>query len=516
MAIVEITCPFCNSLQKIPEQRLAEPVMCLKCTQTIDEPFMHKVAPAQVKLSAALKGKLVTDFGTTELEEVESAADAYTGRKPTEVRAKDDLQALESAPSLTMGSGGYSAKTKTRVLSSAARTYVTGGVLIALVLVMVTLVGISLMEEETESKAIEINTGTDRLERYPNGTVKLQWSVTRLPTGEEVMHGKWAEFYDTGEKKALGQYVEGREDGLWETWFINGQVQSRGKYIAGVKDGLWEEFHFNGKTAAKATWVNGVQDGEARRWYADGKSESVTRYKNGVFDGDWSEWHENGELKFSNTYKAGRKVGNWRRFFDNGKQELEETFVDGLPEGTSWGAYRNGQREFEGTWKAGLQSGLWTWWHANGNKKKTGNYVEGRQDGQWTEWHENGQMRLRENYASGTRDGLWEEFWPDGSLATRREYVAGKAGADQYFFGGQEVLRRTEQSANGTLKAQWTVLAAATETMHGAYRSYHLDGKTVAEEGEYVNGRKNGLWRYFNAEGQQTMQRRFEDGNEVQ
>jgi len=515
MAVVEITCPHCNSIQKVPDHRLSEPTHCMKCQVLIEEPFQHKVAPAQVTLNVALKGKLVTDFGTTQLEEVESKADSYTGRKGTEVRKREDLQALAAISEFSSGSSGYVPAPRARVLSTAARTYITGGILILLVLIAVTIAGFMFMEEEKESKDIRGAAGSERIERHPNGAVQVKWSVKRLDTGEEVMDGAWEEFYAGGEKKALGQYSEGKEFGLWQTWHLDGRIASRGQYVNGLKDGLWEEFHANGVRAEKSEWVNGKQQGDTRRWYPNEQQESVKRYKDGLLDGDWSEWHENGEVRLSYSYQAGRKVGTWRRFHDNATQQFEERYVDGLPEGKTWSKYRNGQLEFEGSWKAGLQTDVWTWWYSNGNRSKSGTYIEGRQDGEWTEWYDNGQMRLRENYKLGVREGLWEEFWEDGSPAARREYKEGSAGPETVTFAGQEVLRRTDRDTAGNLKAQYLVLASAPETKHGPFKSFHPDGKTVAEQGDYVNGNREGYWRYFNAEGKQTVQKRFENGTEV-
>lgn len=511
MALVEITCPFCNSLQKVVEQRLAEPVMCMKCQQIIQEPFQHKVAPAQVALNVALKGKLVTDFGTTQLDEVEATSAAYTG-KGTEKHTKDDLQALDLTREFSSGKSAYVPAERTRKLTTAARTYLLGGILIAVLLLVVGVVAFSFLEEEKESKDIESLAGNERIERYPNGAVQTRWTVTRLPGGEEVMHGLWQEFYATGEKKAQGNYVEGRQDGAWISWHVDGRVETQGQYQDGAKHGTWEEFHSNGVRASVSNWVQGKPEGEARRWYRDKQAESVARYQNGLPHGDWSAWHENGELKFSNRYENGRKVGTWRRFHDNTVLEQEESYSQGLPDGPTWGLYRSKQKAFEGTWQGGLQTGRWTWWHPNGVKSRSGVYVEGRQDGLWEEWHDNGQLRLAEPWVAGTREGRREEYWPDGNLRSRRDFVAGVGGPETLFYGGQVVLPR---SVTSPARAEWTVLADQPETRHGLFRNFHADNQTVAEEGDYVLGKKQGIWRYFNDKGQLATQKRYEDGLEV-
>ncbi|MBK9974444.1 MAG: hypothetical protein IPP14_06695 [Planctomycetes bacterium] len=517
MATVDITCPFCNGKQKVPDHRLAEPVMCLLCGQTILEPFQHKVAPPSMNLGVGLKGKLVTDFGTTELEEVESKADAYTGRTQTDQIKPEDLQSLNSGMPIALGTGTghYAPVDSHRKLSTAARTYLFGGALIVAVLVAVTMLFFALKTDDVESKELEGTADSQRIEKHPNGRIKTQWSVHRSELGEERMHGLWTEFYASGQKKAEGTYVDGARDGLWLGWFEDQQVQSRSLYKLGVETGDWEEFHINGKPAMKGTWIEGKKDGDWREWYRDGRPSSVTRYKGGLPDGIWSTWHENGELKSWGEYKDGRKIGRWTRYFDNLVEESVENYVDGLAQGETLGNYRNRQKAFTGTWQNGVKQGHWTQWYANGQKQFEGDFEQGKEQGPWKHWHDNGNVALEGSLQAGQRVGDWKEYWPDGSLMSQRRYDSGLLTDETQYFAGDVVKRLTERTPNGQLSSEWTVLAVGgANTRHGLYRAFHINGKT-SEEGIYRQGKKDGTWRYYDDSGTLALQRVFKDGVEI-
>lgn len=517
MATVDINCPFCNGKQKVVEHRLAEPVMCLLCGQTILEPFQHKIAPPSMTLGVALKGKLVTDFGTTELEEVESKADAYTGRKQTDQIKPDDLQSLDAVMPLSLGTGTgqYSPVASRRKLSTAARTYLLGGALIVAILLAATMLFLAFKKDDVESKELEGAADSKRFEKHPNGRIKTQWTVHRGPLGEELMHGLWTEFYASGQKKAEGNYIDGARDGLWMGWFEDKQVQSRSMYKAGTEIGQWEEFHPDGKPAMTGSWVEGKKDGDWREWYRDGRPASVTRYKLGIPDGEWATWHENGELKSWGEYKAGRKIGRWTRYFDNLVEESVENYVDGQAQGETWGNYRNRQKAFVGAWQAGLKHGHWIVWYANGQKQSEGDYATGKEQGPWKQWHDTGSPASEGTFQEGQRVGDWKEYWPDGSVMAERKYDSGLVLNETLFFGGEVVKRRTERTPDGQLRAEWTVLEDGAGTpMHGLYRAYHPNGKT-SEEGVYRRGKKDGTWRYFDDSGTLALQRKFSNGQEL-
>src|SRR5919108_4567702 len=101
MAAVDITCPHCNRNQKVAEHRLKETVYCLLCQQLITDVYLYKVAPKQQELTIKLKGRIVSEFGTTKLDELKSKSDEYTGRfEPVDDEDSGEVDKLEETTRL--------------------------------------------------------------------------------------------------------------------------------------------------------------------------------------------------------------------------------------------------------------------------------------------------------------------------------------------------------------------------------------------------------------------------------
>ena len=96
MARVEVICPYCQSPQQVPDKRLHEPWVCMKCRGTIDDPFLHKKKSDPPKLQIPLHGKIISASGITNLSEIVAASEEYSrGFDPSTIMVpqKFDLSA---------------------------------------------------------------------------------------------------------------------------------------------------------------------------------------------------------------------------------------------------------------------------------------------------------------------------------------------------------------------------------------------------------------------------------------
>ncbi|MCC6466172.1 MAG: toxin-antitoxin system YwqK family antitoxin [Planctomycetes bacterium] len=514
--ITEITCPHCQGKQRIVEERLTGTVVCMLCNQQIVDAYLYKVAPKHMELAVALKGKLVTDFGTTILENVEAKSDAYTGRKPTDKQGpkSQDLQALDrfAAP---VTSSGY--VPTNRKLSSAARTYVIGGVVILVVLAGV---GVGLWQyvaSQTNSASLRTVGGGDgkHIDRYPSGLTRAEWMTIKTPDGE-VMHGAWAEWYETGAKKEIGTYDTGVKTGEWTGFHESGAVRYKGIYEKDEKHGRWLEYHPDGSKAGEGMWNHGQNDGEWREWHPNGKLKKVEYYEQGVPRGVWATWHPNSERQSTGEYKNGRKHGRWVTYTESGIEDFSQTWADGRLEGPTHGCHPNTQRSFEGQWAAGLQAGTWRWWHENGQLKREGQYLEGKEAGEWQEWHPGGGLKAKGRYDAGNQTGEWTELDERGDLVTTRTYTDGQVTGESLAFKGRPVERRQANWPDGTRSQEGTVLVVdGRDVQHGWWRGWHENGQ-LAEEGLWLDGRKEGLWVAFDSNGIQYSKLTYKNGAEVQ
>ena len=59
----------------------------------------------------------------------------------------------------------------------------------------------------------------------------------------------------------IGNYIDGKLDGLWESYWGNGQLYYRCNFKDGKLDGLWEEFDKDGNLTKTENYKDGKKDG---------------------------------------------------------------------------------------------------------------------------------------------------------------------------------------------------------------------------------------------------------------
>ena len=121
-----------------------------------------------------------------------------------------------------------------------------------------------------------------------DGTVT---TAATTPTGEDLQHGVWIEWYQSGNKKTEAHYDHGVATGKFVWWYENGQKQAEVDYQAGVPSGIWMTWHPNGLKESQAEYHNGQQIGQWMHWDANGKLIEVRGTNN---DNAHPEWGTDG------------------------------------------------------------------------------------------------------------------------------------------------------------------------------------------------------------------------------
>jgi antitoxin component YwqK of YwqJK toxin-antitoxin module len=518
MAAVDITCPHCNRNQKVAEHRLQESVYCLVCQQLITDVYLYKVAPKQQELTIKLKGRIVSEFGTTKLDELKSKSDEYTSKfEPVDDEESDEVDKLEETTRL-FDTGGYRALPERKKLSTAAKTYLIGGVVVAVLTACVTILGVTMLSDDAPATGEIDATGTDgaHVERYPSGAKKAEWRVVSAG-GVELIEGAWREWHEDGSDKTIGNYVHGEKVGVWRAWHANGQPALEAKYESGKETGPWIEWHANGRKAVEGAYISGSKHGEWRTWFKDGGYATIEAYDNGLPVGDWVSWHENDFEKLRGTYANGLREGRWVSFHDTGTEEQVENWKGGLLDGDSVAYHRNQRKSFEGRWVHGRREGPWTWWYSNGNQQRSGEFKEGLEEDLWQEWYPSGVLKLKGEFDKGRRIGQWQEFDEDGSLVCRRNHEDGTEVSQHWYFRGVEVARHAENFPNGNVRAEWSTITGADgiERRHGHERTYYSNG-ALAESGVWADGERDGRWRTFDEAGNTLSEELWSKGKKIE
>ncbi len=132
---------------------------------------------------------------------------------------------------------------------------------------------------------------------FPNGSTRSQWIVKVLPDGTEVEHGESLMWYDDGQVKMQGEYVDGVRDGLWRSWYPDGRMRGEGRLHRNKRIGTWTMWHDNGQKRIETAYDKGLAHGRSTAWDADGNvietGEYVRKKKHGIWityvDGEKTE-----------------------------------------------------------------------------------------------------------------------------------------------------------------------------------------------------------------------------------
>ena len=117
---------------------------------------------------------------------------------------------------------------------------------------------------------------------YPNG--KLMTQKVYLVTKKKPDLISETQYYENGNMKLEGKYVEGERNGKWIQWYKNGQIWSEGEF------------------------ENGLRTGKSTVYNQDGTINYTGFYKLGKPDAEWTFFDENEKVAKKVVYKEGKII----------------------------------------------------------------------------------------------------------------------------------------------------------------------------------------------------------------
>jgi antitoxin component YwqK of YwqJK toxin-antitoxin module len=340
------------------------------------------------------------------------------------------------------------------------------------------------------------------LTEYRKGFVVDRIRINRRD-GNGRRQGRWFTFYPEGQVKTEAGYLDDLLHGYYKEYAINGDLLKIVKYEQGIvlkqatevqKMELQQEYYPNGKVKISAMFRNGVQEGLMQEYDSLGNVIRSEEYSGGRLAGEgivkedgerhgaWKEFYHDGSLKATGNYDHGKQTGEWKYFYPNGKTEQIGRFgKSGKTEGTWRWFFDNGQLFREENYRSGLKDGLSTTYNEEGEVIEEGDFLEGNEDGPWFE--RIGDTYTRGAYRDGMRDGLWESFY----LNRNEDKVDSVC-----FFRGSF----NDDNANG--KHTW----------------FYENGK-VKSTGQYIMGRREGNWLFYQEDGTLFLVITYRNGAEV-
>jgi membrane associated rhomboid family serine protease len=162
-------------------------------------------------------------------------------------------------------------------------------------------------------------------------------------------------------------------------------------------------------------------------------------------------------------------------FYDSLWREIEDP--------TKHVYYRTGMRDSIGRWQGAVRD-----YYRSGKIQMKGVYADNLRNGIFIYYSDHNTYQSAGRYVKEDPVGKWEEFHWNGTLA------------EETFYDGRVFARSVwdslgrQQVANG----------------YGKRTQWHPNG-LIAEEGNYVNGRRDGIWKGFHEDGTQYYEEMYRD-----
>jgi antitoxin component YwqK of YwqJK toxin-antitoxin module len=201
-----------------------------------------------------------------------------------------------------------------------------------------------------------------------------------------LRQGLWKEFYETGELRSEGHYLNSNPTGKWKYYLTDKTVEITGQYDKkGQKTGYWVWYYPDGSPLLEENWEAGKLEGDYVEYDEKGGIIAKGQYVYGEKDGDWSFKHN--LITEKGNYYEGNQQGIWKSWYENGNLYSEIEYDQDIP------------------------NGKYTTYWENGNMKLTGKYVTGVREGLWHRYNENGDLLVSDFYKNGV-----EIKWNDYSI----------------------------------------------------------------------------------------------------
>ncbi len=156
------------------------------------------------------------------------------------------------------------------------------------------------------------------------------------------------EFYDNGNLKVSGVVKYDKKVGEWKSYYVSGKLESVANFEYIIGDGYGKnrisrkvhakEFYENGNTKKRGTYLNDKKTGEWKTYYKSGELEKIEKYKNGNRNDEEKHYYKSGQLKLFLKFENGKPIGETKLYHENGQLWIAGKFKNGKKNG-EWYLY---------------------------------------------------------------------------------------------------------------------------------------------------------------------------------
>ena len=300
--------------------------------------------------------------------------------------------------------------------------------------------------------------------------------------------------YPNGNIASKGYLKDNKPINFWESYYITGIKKSEGKWNNNKLDSVWIFYDQVGDTTEKINYYLGKRNGYHYKFFKseDKKNKVKSRelYINGKRNDKSLEFYENRTIKKITPFLEDKKQGVGFEYDKNGNI-------------ITITRYRNN--------KIIVQENI------NGFNDK------GEKEGIWKEFYENGLLKEEKNYLSGKLNGYFKIYNEEGKLVNALKYKNGLVDLNSKDI-DLDIDIKEKYDEQGNIVFQGSYNKEIPIGVHRCFSStgkvtqsktYDISGKVIAEGISLINGREEGDWIYYYANGKKLAKGKFSKGKKT-
>ncbi len=388
--------------------------------------------------------------------------------------------------------------------------------------------------------------------------------------GFKSKNGHYTYYYNNGEIKSRGSFSDGSKTGKWEYFDEKAQLNSITEFESSDEFKV-TKYYSNGQIKSVEYFKDGDYDKVLQNYYPNGVLATEIPIENKKIEGLIKYYHDNGQFKKSIKYEDSKQIdGELLEYHWNGVLYLKSNLKNNLLHGETYYYYLTGELNIKMNYVNGNGHGPVAEYYKSGKVKETYNFDNGYLDGTHTTYYENGNMDTEKNYKKGDQVGVTKHFDIDGKIYAEYNESKGKLKNVTFYDKAGKIIYSLESSGSekwleqynpmgikiqeGKVKKDyrvgewkfynWSGALTHTKTFdnsgkfngkvetfvageildskyeekdnlkHGYFIDYYVNGNKY-EEGNYVEGEPEGVWKVYYANKNPASERYYLEGTKV-
>ena len=190
-------------------------------------------------------------------------------------------------------------------------------------------------------------------------------------------------------------------------------------------------------------------------------------------------------------------------YYENGSLSSEGYIINGFPDGIWKTYFKSSQLKTLGKRKQNKLEGEWFFYRENGNLERSITYINDIKSGLEKVYNSEGFLSVGYLYEHGKKNGAALFYYSDGSVSKELLFLDGKENGKGIEYGTDGRIITFLLYNNGYLRSQEKVNRFSSKGKKTEKWLEYWSGSTkLKEEGNYSNGKKNGLFKIYDRKGQ--------------